>query len=62
MNSNNDAPVLLEAFTDPLDESDSLEMMVGLDKDYNLKGKAYNFSERVLSKERLKKLRRSLKK
>jgi 2-succinyl-5-enolpyruvyl-6-hydroxy-3-cyclohexene-1-carboxylate synthase len=62
MNSNNDAPVLLEAFTDPLDESDSLEMMVGLDKNYNLKGKAYNFSERVLSKERLKKLRRSLKK
>ncbi|MBU5360855.1 2-succinyl-5-enolpyruvyl-6-hydroxy-3-cyclohexene-1-carboxylate synthase [Enterococcus raffinosus] len=61
MDSSSDAPVILEVFTNPEDESDSLEKMVGLDKEYSLKGKAYNYSERILPKESLKKIRRSLK-
>ena len=61
MESDTDTPILVEVFTTPKDESDSLEKMVSLDKEYSLKGKAYNFSERILPKESLKKIRRNLK-
>lgn len=59
IDSSSKAPILLEVFTEPINESDSLEKMVSLDRNYSLKGKAFNFSQKVLPPESLKKIRRN---
>lgn len=62
MDSFSEVPIIFEVFTDPVHESDSLEKMVNLDKNYSLKGKAYNLSERILPVESLKKIRKTFEK